>query len=191
LKHTLLARVESLPAADREDFQVLLDALEDAWAPGDAREDLLLHQIAHASFVRWRAQQLDSAFLGSSTNTKSGDEQLTSLASTFDHVSLMIERVLRYTTAAERREARAITTLMALQAERRRRESEEGDASDLVTPDDELNPTGAIPSPTPNAADGFVGNNGDPLPVGQPRGDGESLSSGEPADCETKPTGGG
>jgi hypothetical protein len=190
LKHTLLARVELLPAADREEYLILLAALEDAWAPGDAREDLLLHQIAHAALVRWRAQQLDSAYLGSPSASGSGDEPLTTLARTFDHASLMVEKVLRYTAAAERREARATALLVALQAERRGRESEEGDASDIATPDDETNSTVASPSSTDTAAGGLGGDKSNSWPVGQAGGDGDGLSNRGPAKYETKPTDG-
>ena len=62
--HGSLAKIESLPEADREEFRTLLEALRDEWRPADLREDPLVVDIAIGTFMKWRSLGLDCEFLG-------------------------------------------------------------------------------------------------------------------------------
>ena len=127
--HGLLAKIESLPEADREEFRTLLRTLEDAWRPADVREDLLVFDIATGTFVKWRSLRLDCEFLGRpATGDGSGDESASAtLANTFTHNAVMVDKLMRYAAAADRKVARAIATLTAMQAARQKAAPDDND----------------------------------------------------------------
>lgn len=122
ITHGLLAKVESLGEADQVEFRTLLEAVRDDWRPADVREDLLVIDITIGTFMKWRSLRLDCEFLGrpATGDGDGGDAARATLANTFIHNSVMVDKLMRYTAGADRKVARAIATLTAMQAARQK-----------------------------------------------------------------------